>query len=148
MNTSNLLPAAFKMDKNQWGRLLDEVLEMRPGFDFQGFGTGWVPPFDVEETQEEYRFYAEMPGMKREDIKISLADNILTITGEKKIQYDTEKRNFYRLERTYGSFQRSFSLPHLIRSDKIKATVKDGILEVIVPKSEESKPKEIAVMAG
>jgi len=148
MNGSGLLPQGFKMDKSQWGRLLDDVLEMRPGFNLQGFGTGWVLPFDVEENQDEYRFYAEMPGMKQEDIKLSLAENILTVSGEKKQPYDTEKRNFHRLERSYGTFQRSFSLPHLIDTNKIKATVKDGILEIIVPKSAESKPREITVTAG
>jgi HSP20 family protein len=148
MKVSSLLQTGSKVDKNQWGRLLDDVLDMRPGFDLQGLGTGWVPLVDVEENQDEYRFYVEMPGMKQEDIKISLVENILTISGDKKPQYDFEKRNFHRLERAYGSFQRSFSLPHLIRADKIKATVKDGILEVVVPKSEESKPREIAVTAG
>jgi len=77
-----------------------------------------------------------------------LAENILTVSGEKKPPYDTEKRNFHRLERSYGTFQRSFSLPHLIDTNKIKATVKDGILEIIVPKSAESKPRAIAVTAG
>jgi HSP20 family protein len=148
MNVSNLLSTGLKMDKNQWGRLLDEVWDVRPDLNSQGFGTGWVPPFDVEEHQEEYHFYAEMPGMKQEDIKLSLAENILTVSGEKKQPYNMEKGNFHRLERSYGSFQRSFSLPHLINANKIKATVKDGILEIVVPKSEESKPREIAVTAG
>ena len=148
MNGLGLLKSGLKLDKNQWDRLFDNVLDMRPGFDLQGFGTGWIPSVDVEEAKDEYRFYAEVPGMRQEDIKISLAENILTLSGEKKPRYDVEKGNFHRLERAYGTFQRSFSLPQLIQADKIKASVKDGILEITVPKSEEAKPRQITVTAG
>jgi HSP20 family protein len=148
MNGLSLFKSGLKLDKNQWDRLFDNVLDMRSGFDLQGFGTGWIPSVDVEEAKDEYRFYAEMPGMKQEDIKISLAENVLTISGEKKAHYDVEKGNFHRLERDYGSFQRSFSLPQRIQADKIKASFKDGILEITVPKSEEAKPRHITVTAG
>jgi HSP20 family protein len=134
-----------KNSLNPLYRLLDESFNLRPELDSQGFGTGWIPAVDVEEREDEYRFYLEMPGMKREDIKLSLIDNVLTITGEKKLSYQSDKYKYHRLERTFGTFQRSFSLPHLIKADKISASVKEGILEVVVPKSEEAKPREISV---
>jgi HSP20 family protein len=128
-----------------WHRLLDDVFDMRAGFDIPGFGTDWIPAVDVEETGENFLIRAEMPGLKKEDVKISLAENILTVSGEKKMETKTDERKYHRLERTYGSFQRSFSLPEPIKADKISAVFKDGILEVKVPKSEEAKPREIDI---
>jgi HSP20 family protein len=142
---------AVKKDNRAWDpwyRLVDDVFDMRSSLDFPGFGTGWIPAVDVEETKDEYQIRAEMPGLKKEDVKISLTENVLTIAGEKKLESRTDKKKYHRLERTYGSFQRSFSLPAPIQPDKITAAFKDGILEVKVPKSEEAKPKEIDIKVG
>jgi HSP20 family protein len=145
MNPSKMLKTNETAGLTPWYRLLDDVFNIRQDFDVQGFGTGWIPAVDVEEKEDEYRFFAEMPGMKREDVKITLSENVLTITGEKKTTHKSNDKKYHRLERSYGTFQRSFSLPHLIQADKISATVKDGILEIVVPKSEEAKPREISV---
>jgi HSP20 family protein len=128
-----------------WYRLIDDLFDMRPELDVPGFGTGWVPSVDVEETGDAYQIRAEMPGLKKEDVKISLVENVLTISGEKKHEERTDKKKYHRLERTYGTFQRSFSLPAPINSAKISAEFKNGVLEVVVPKSEEAKPKEIEI---
>lgn len=135
-----------------WHRLLDDVFDMRPFFDFRtdwdmpGLGTGWAPAVDVAETAEDYLIRAEVPGLRKEDVKLSLSGNVLTISGEKKMEEKkTENKKYHRLERSYGAFQRSFSLPTPVNADKITATFKDGMLEVTVPKSEEAKTKVIDI---
>jgi len=108
----------------------------------------WLPSVDVSETDSELVVRAELPGMSHEDIEINVQDNILTLKGEKKQEKKEEKENFHRLERSYGSFSRSFSLPTGVKPDDIKATFKDGVLQVTMPKAEEAKAKKIAITAG
>lgn len=85
---------------------------------------------------------AELLGMKKEDIDVSLTDNTITVSGEKRKEEKVEKKDYYRLERSYGSFSRSFSLPAEVRTEKVTAKFKDGILEIRIPKTEEAKKKE------
>ncbi len=128
-------------------QLIERVFEDRWEPQWKGIASNWIPAVDVEETENEYLFKAEMPGMKKEDVKISLLDNVLTLTGEKRTEEkktDKEKK-YHRVERSYGAFQRSFALSSPIRAEKISASFKDGILEISVPKSEEAKPKEIDI---
>jgi HSP20 family protein len=108
----------------------------------------WLPAVDVSETDDEFVVRAELPGMSQEDIDINVQDNILTLKGEKKQEQKEDKENFYRLERSYGSFSRSFTLPAGVNPDDIKANFKDGVLEVTMPKTEAAKPKKIAITAG
>lgn len=105
----------------------------------------WAPLVDICETDEEITVTSEMPGMKKEDVKISVQDNVLTLKGEKKQEIDEKEKNFHRVERSYGVFERSFSLPSSVQTDKIKASYKDGVLTITLPKSEETKPKEIDI---
>jgi HSP20 family protein len=105
----------------------------------------WNPPVDVEERDQEYVVRVELPGVAREDVNITTRENILTVRGEKKQKKETKEPNYHRMERLYGSFQRSFSLPGSVKNDKIEATFKDGVLEVLVPKAEEAKAKTIEV---
>ncbi|MDP2960008.1 MAG: Hsp20/alpha crystallin family protein [candidate division Zixibacteria bacterium] len=105
----------------------------------------WTPNVDVNETKDEIVVTAEMPGLKKEDIKLSVQDNVLTLSGEKNHEKEEKDANFYRLERNFGSFCRSFTLPTSVEADKIKASFKDGILKVTLPKSEKVKPKEIPI---
>ncbi len=105
----------------------------------------WTPNVDVSETKDEIVVTAEMPGMKKEDIKLSVQDNVITLSGEKKSEEEKKDANFYRLERSFGSFCRSFTLPTPVEAEKIKANFKDGILKVTLPKSEKVKPKEIPI---
>ncbi len=104
------------------------------------------PSVDIFEEGDDVVVKAELPGMKKEDIEVKLTDNTITISGEKKKEEKVEKKDYYRLERSYGSFCRSFSLPSEIQTDKAKAQFKDGILEVRIPKSEEAKKKERKLM--
>lgn len=105
----------------------------------------WNPSVDISETKDNVIIKAEMPGLAKEDVKISMQDNMLTLTGEKKQEKEEKESNYHRVERSYGAFSRSFTLPTSVKSDKIKATYKDGILSITLPKTEEVKPKEIPI---
>lgn len=105
----------------------------------------WSPRVDVLENNDSYILRAELPGVNKNDVKITLRDNILTIKGEKKQEKEEKDASFHRTERVYGSFERSFTLPSGVKSDKIDATYKDGVLTITLPKVEEAKPKEIEV---
>lgn len=105
----------------------------------------WSPAVDLAEREDEYVLNVELPGVSKDDVKITLQDNVLTIRGEKKQEHESKERNYYRVERSYGSFQRSFTLPTTVKGDKIEAVYKDGILAVTLPKAEEAKRKEVEV---
>lgn len=108
----------------------------------------WLPAVDVSETDADFVVRAELPGMAQNEIEINVQDNVLTLKGEKKQEKKEEKENFQRLERSYGSFSRSFTLPAGVKPEDIKASFKDGVLEVTMPKTEEAKPKKIAISAA
>ena len=105
----------------------------------------WVPAVDVAEGNDAYTVKMELPGVNKDDVKITLESNILTIRGEKKAESEVNEKNYHRTERSYGSFQRSFTLPTSVKNDRIDAVYKDGILTVSLPKAEEAKPKQIEV---
>jgi HSP20 family protein len=105
----------------------------------------WMPAVDVAEGDNDYVVKIELPGVNKDDVKITLESNILTIRGEKKAEKETKEKNYHRIERSYGSFQRSFTLPTSVKNDKIDAEYKDGILSITLPKAEEAKPKQIEV---
>ena len=105
----------------------------------------WVPSVDVSETDGEYQIRAEIPDVKKEDVKVTLEDGVLTIQGERKQEKEEKGRKYHRVERTYGSFIRSFALPDLVEEEKVKAEFKDGVLHLRLPKSEKAKPKAIEV---
>ena len=105
----------------------------------------WVPAVDIEEDDNGYKFFVELPGMEKDDVKISLHDDILTIKGEKKFEKKDESKNYHCYERRYGTFERAFRLNSEVIVDKIDATFKNGVLQVSLPKAEIAKPKEIEV---
>lgn len=105
----------------------------------------WAPAVDIAEANDELKFNVEVPGMKKEDVKVTFQDGILTIKGERKQEREEKDLNFHRMERSYGSFCRSFTLPTMVQGDKIKANYKDGVLSISLPKVEEAKPKEITI---
>ena len=106
---------------------------------------GWVPALDVYEDKDNLTVKAELPGMKREEIEVSLHDGALTISGERKSETKDGNAEVYRSERFVGRFQRTVTLPSPVASDKVKASYKDGILTVTLPKAEEAKPRKIQV---
>lgn len=106
---------------------------------------GWYPAVDISETKDDFLVKVEVPGMNKDDLKIKLQENVLTIQGEKKQETETKDHNFHRMERSYGSFCRSFRMPSPVKGDKIEASYKDGILSIKLPKAEEAKAKEIEI---
>lgn len=117
------------------------------GFDFEPevFDTVWYPSVDVSESEQAYEVKAELPGLKKEDIKVTVEDNTLILKGERKEETETKKKNLQISERRYGKFLRSFQLPREVNAGAIKAAYQDGVLTVEIPKAEQSKPKAIEV---
>jgi HSP20 family protein len=105
----------------------------------------WMPAVDIVEKDDEFVARVELPGVSKDDVKVTLQDNILTIRGEKKEEKESKDANYHRLERSYGSFQRSFTLPSSVKGDKVGAEYKDGILTISLPKAEEARRKQIEV---
>ena len=108
----------------------------------------WIPAVDIYETKESIVLNVELPGVTKEDISLEVKDSTLTIKGEKKLEKDVKEENFHRMERTYGSFTRAFTLPSTVQQDRVKAKFRDGILEIMIAKAEEAKPKQIKVDVG
>jgi HSP20 family protein len=105
----------------------------------------WTPDLDITEDKDQYVLKADLPGLKKEDIKISVQEDVLTIEGERQSETVTENKKVHRVERSYGRFTRSLNLGNQVDSSKIKANYKDGVLELIVPKAEAKKPQSIDV---
>ena len=125
---------------------IDRLHNMFSNFYGEGLSRSWAPPVDIYETaQHEVVLKAELPEMRREDINVTFENNVLTLKGERKVTDEVSNDRFQRLERFYGSFSRSFTLPSTVDASKISATYKDGVLTVRLPQREESRPKQIAV---
>ena len=112
----------------------------------QGAAAGvWYPPVDILESKDSYIIRAELPGMRNEDLKTEVNEGMLTLSGERKFEEPANGVEYHRVERVAGKFSRSFYLPQTVKQDSIKATYRDGILEIQVPKAEEAKPRQIAI---
>lgn len=105
----------------------------------------WMPAVDVLESDNELRLTAELPGLTRDDVSITLENNVLTISGERKFEKESEKDNYHRIERAYGRFSRSFTLPAHVSVDDVKADFRDGVLQVTLPKAAEARPRRIEI---
>jgi len=110
--------------------------------------TTWAPAVDIFESEHELIVKADLPDVKPEELDIRVENNILTIRGERKFEKKVDEKNYLRVERSYGSFARSFSLANTVNSEAIKADYKDGVLTLTIPKREEAKPKQIRVNVG
>ncbi len=108
----------------------------------------WAPLVDIVEEDKEYLIKAELPEVKKEDVKVTVQDEVLTVTGERKFEKEEKGRKYHRIERAYGSFTRSFTLPEDADAEKVAAEFKDGVLKVHLPKSEKAKPKSVEVKIG
>ncbi len=104
-----------------------------------------APSLDVYEEKDDVVVKAELPGMKKEEIEVTVSGDVVTIKGEKKQEEEVKEKDYYRRERTYGSFSRSVALPSEVKGDQVKASFKDGVLEVRMPKTEEAKAKAVTV---
>lgn len=108
----------------------------------------WVPTVDISETDGEYLIKAELPEVKKEDVKVTLEDGVLTIQGQRRQEKEEKTTKYHRIERSYGTFVRSFSLPDQVNESGVKAEFKDGMLNLHIPKSEKAKPRAIEVKVG
>src|SRR5215207_2928532 len=108
-------------------------------------GKNFVPALDLSETAEGYLVEAALPGIKPEDVEITVENNVLTIKGETRQEVDDKQRNFHRVERRFGSFQRTIGLPSTVKADAIQAELTNGVLRLEIPKAEEVKPRKISV---
>jgi len=107
--------------------------------------TTWTPSVDIYETTDSIVMKAELPGVAREDIQIQIHENTLTLKGERRFAKDVQEESYLRIERAYGSFHRSFTLPSVVRQEAIHAVFRDGVLELTLPKAEGTKPKRISI---
>jgi len=121
---------------------------------FNKFGEGattevsssfWRPAVDIRETNEFFIIHADLPGMRREDIKIDLLDNVLTISGERNLEKKEENEKYHKLERNYGKYSRSVNIPKGVAQHQIKANFRDGVLEVLVPKAQQQQPEPLKI---
>ncbi|MEW5975539.1 MAG: Hsp20/alpha crystallin family protein [Acidobacteriota bacterium] len=131
--------------QDRMNRLFDDSMRSVRGTDEALSSALWSPPVDIYETEGEVILKAELPEVNQNQIDIKVENNTLTISGERALERDAKRENFHRIERAYGSFSRSFSLPTTIDQEKIRAEYKDGILKLTMPKREETKPKQIKV---
>lgn len=125
-----------------FGRLFDDA---DAPFGRQDAIARWTPAVDIAEKEDGISLTFELPGIDQKDIEVEINDGTLTIKGEKKCETKVDEGNYHRVERSYGSFERSFALRADIKEDEIKATFKNGVLEILLPKTEESKPKKVSV---
>ena len=105
----------------------------------------WAPPVDVMEDEDKIVLRAEVPGMQKEDIDIEMTGDTLTIKGERKFENEEKQKDYVRIERAYGQFQRSFTIGVPVKANKVKANYQNGILEITIPKAEETKPKKVEI---
>jgi HSP20 family protein len=108
----------------------------------------WIPLVDISETEHAYVIKAELPDVKKEDVKVTVQEGVLTIQGERTQERDEKGLKYHRVERSYGRFVRSFTLPDYVEDTKVKAEFKDGVLSLHLPKSEKTQPKAIEVKVG
>lgn len=127
--------------RNRMDRLINR---MSDEFEESPTVAKWAPTTDVLETKDSLIIRAELPGMTEKDINVEVENGVLTIAGERKFDEETKEKNYHRIERAYGKFVRTLTLPTNVDSETIKATFNEGLLELTIPKKEESKPKKIS----
>lgn len=130
--------------QNEMNRIFDDLMSRRQGESDVERGV-WAPFLDISETKDDILVKAELPGVAKEDVKLSISDNVLILKGEKKMSRELDDENYHRIERVYGSFYRSVELPSRVNSEGIEAKYENGVLEVRIPKAEEVKVKEIEI---
>ncbi|HEX3554735.1 MAG TPA: Hsp20/alpha crystallin family protein [Thermoanaerobaculia bacterium] len=142
-NVTRWNPTVAYLNREPFARLFDSFFGDLPSEDVSS--RSWVPPVDIQETEDGYRLQAELPGLTRDDVQITLENNVLRLSGERKFEKDVQKEGYHRIERTYGSFARSFALPQQVNGEGVQAAFENGLLTITVPKAEQAKPRKIAI---
>lgn len=132
--------------QEKMNQIFEDTFSRTRGGREEGLASGmWTPAVDIYETATSVVVKAELPGIPKDQVGVEVKDGLLTLRGERKYEKEVQEENFHRIERSYGSFQRSFSLPTSVDQEKISAAMKDGVLEVVLPKKEAARPKQINV---
>jgi HSP20 family protein len=134
--------------QERMNRLFDEAFRSNPranGEDDWALGGSWAPAVDIYEQEGNIVLKAELPGVDAKNVDIHVENNVLTLRGERKFDHEVKRDNYHRVERAYGTFARSFTLPNVVDTERINAEYKDGVLRVTLPKKEEAKPKQISI---
>ncbi len=134
--------------QGRMNRLFDEAFRgaSRPSGEEEEWSLGsWAPAVDIFEQDGDIVLKAELPGVDAKDVDVRVENNVLTLRGERKLDNEVKKESYHRVERAYGSFSRSFTLPTVVDTEKIKAEYRDGVLRVNLPKREEARPKQISI---
>ena len=134
--------------QNEMNRLFNTVFDAPATPGNGGTMRRWVPAMDLLETADHFVLRADLPGMTQDDVKIELEDSTLTVSGERKSEHEDKQEGYYRVERAFGSFSRSLTLPKGINADAVTASFDNGVLEIRVPKPEERKPRRISIAVG
>ena len=135
--------AAAYLTREPLSRLFDTFFNDLQGEEVSN--RSWVPPVDIQETADGYKLQAELPGLTKDDINITLENNVLRLAGERKFEKDVKKENYHRVERTYGTFTRAFALPQQVTAEGVQAAFENGVLTITVPKAEQAKPRKIEI---
>ncbi len=138
----------FGLLSNEMDRVFTEIFNGFNGGSMVESEAGWVPRADVHETPESFIVHLDVPGVDKNDVKVQFEDNTLIVTGERKYESRNDDKDFRHLERIYGTFTRSLRLSKDVDAQKIQANYKNGVLEIVLPKAEEVKPKQIDIKIG
>lgn len=147
----DLRSAQDELNQSQMNSLLAHALGLhgqRQGTAFGDSSPGWAPALDISERKDAYVVTVELPGVHLDDLQITLEDTLLTIQGERHLANDSSEEQYHRIERRYGAFRRSITLPAHVVADAVEASFEDGVLQIVVPKAEEAKPNRIQVRPG
>ena len=135
----------FRDLQERMNRMFDDSYRGTGRGEDWGLGGAWAPPVDIYEKDGNIVVKAELPGVDPKDVDVRVENNLLTLRGERKFDTEVQRDSYHRVERSYGSFSRSFTLPNVVDTEKIKADYKEGMLKLVLPKKEEAKPKQISI---
>lgn len=138
---------AFSQVRDEMNRLLKAQLDEQDSDNSRVVTSHWAPAVDIKEEQSRFVIYADLPGVKVDDIEITMEKGVLTVRGERSLEKEEDRSGFRRIERARGTFYRRFSLPDSADAERIQAKSRDGVLEIVIPKQEKSQPRKIAVQA-
>jgi HSP20 family protein len=129
-------------------RLFTTFFDTPTGGNGESAGRRWIPAMDLVETDDHFVLKADLPGLSEGDVSIELEDNVLTVSGERKAEHEDKREGYVRVERAYGAFRRSLTLPEGVDPEGVAASFDKGVLEVRIPKPEERKPRRVAIQVG
>jgi HSP20 family protein len=134
--------------QNEMNRLFTTFFDTPTGGNGESAGRRWIPAMDLVETDDHFVIKADLPGLSEGDVSIELEDNVLTVSGERKAEHEDKREGYVRVERAYGAFRRSLTLPEGVDPEGVAASFDKGVLEVRIPKPEERKPRRVAIQVG